>query len=245
MVHIDDAWRHHLALAIVRRAREENVPLADTQAALVQSMIPTDLPTWTTRLKSGYDRIYQRVKWRVQNTAQNGLAFSLFENVPADTPLETDLAMIRGNTAAQGAQPPEQCNDLKPEDSKRGAIEFCARLVCHVWNTDEHGGKKRSTDYVFMKAQKGDSLFGECKRARELLKRWAISIGTIQTDAARLHAAQSGTKHQKRDGMERPETMRQAAKKSRAKEDAEIRAEERAQGKRKAKQGARQSGKKR
>lgn len=160
--------------------------------------------------------------------------------------LKTEAAAVESFVFGTGEVTlPDLLEDLAPDKNKRDAIQYCASLVCHVWNTGEHGGKKRSTDYVFMKAPKGDSLFGECKRARELLKRWTISPGTVQTEAARLHAAQSGTKHKKRDGMERPETMHEAGKKSRAKEQAEIRAEERAQGKRKAKQGARQSGKKR
>ena len=111
--------------------------------------------------------------------------------------------------------------DLAPDKSKTDAIQYCARLVCHVWNTRKHGGKKNSTDYVFIKAKKGDSLFGVCKRVRELVEKWAISTGTVMTNAARLHAAQRGTKHKKRDGMERPETMHEAAKKSRAKEQAD------------------------
>ncbi len=111
--------------------------------------------------------------------------------------------------------------DLAPDKSKTDAIQYCARLVCHVWNTRKHGSKKNSTDYVFIKAKKGDSLFGVCKRVRELVEKWAISTGTVMTNAARLHAAQRGTKHKKRDGMERPETMHEAAKKSRAKEQAD------------------------
>ena len=131
--------------------------------------------------------------------------------------------------------------DLAPDKSKTDAIQYCARLVCHVWNSTEHSSKRKSTDYVFAKAEKGDNLFGVCNRARGLVEKWAISIGTVQTNAGEIHAAQSGTKHKKRDGMERPETMRQAAKKSRAKEQAE----ERAERKQKAGHGARQSGKKR
>ncbi len=127
--------------------------------------------------------------------------------------------------------------NLTPDKSKTDAIQYCARLVCYVWNSNEHGGKRRSKDYVFVNARKGDSLFGACNRARELARRWAISTGTVQTEAAIIHAAQGGTKHKKRDGMERPETMRQAAKKSRAAEQAERKQE--------VEHGARRSGKKR
>ena len=57
------------------------------------------------------------------------------------------------------------------------------------------------------------------------------------TKAATIHALQSGGKHIKADGMERPETMREAARKSREAERAEM--------EREAEPGARRSGKKR
>ena len=132
---------------------------------------------------------------------------------------------------------PDLLKDLAPESKKADAIRYCARLVCHVWNTDKHGGKRKATDYVFVKAKEGESLFGDCRYARTLVEKWGISTGGIMTSAATMHAAQSGGKHIKADGMERPETIREAAKKSRAAEQAER--------KRKAEHGARRSGKKR
>ena len=132
---------------------------------------------------------------------------------------------------------PDLLKDLAPESKKGDAIQYCARLVCYVWNTGEHGGKRKSTDYVFVKAKEGESLFSDCQYARTLVAKWGISVGGIMTVAAKIHAEQSGGKHIKADGMERPETMHETAKKSRA--------AERAERERKAKQGARQSGKKR
>lgn len=120
---------------------------------------------------------------------------------------------------------PDLLKDLAPESNRADAIQYCARLVCHVWNTGEHGGKRKSADHVFVKAKEGESLFCDCKYARTLVAKWGISVGGIMTVAAKIHAGQSGGKHTKADGMERPETMRQAAKKSRAKEQAEERAE--------------------
>jgi hypothetical protein len=120
---------------------------------------------------------------------------------------------------------PDLLKDLAPESNRADAIQYCARLVCHVWNTGEHGGKRKSADHVFVKAKGGESLFCDCKYARTLVEKWGISVGGIMTVAAKIHAEQSGGKHIKADGMERPETMRQAAKKSRAKEQAEERAE--------------------
>ena len=120
---------------------------------------------------------------------------------------------------------PDLLKDLTPESNRTDAIQYCARLVCHVWDTGEHGGKRKSADHVFVKAKEGESLFGDCKYARTLVAKWGISVGGIMTVAAKIHAGQSGGKHTKADGMERPETMRQAAKKSRAKEQAEERAE--------------------
>lgn len=127
--------------------------------------------------------------------------------------------------------------DLAPDKSKTDAIQYCARVLLHVWNTREHGGKRKSADYVFVKAKEGESLFGDCRYARTLVKKWGISTGGIMTVAGTIHAKQSGGKHIKADGMERPETMQQAAKKSRA--------AERAEREQKAEHGARQSGKKR
>ena len=132
---------------------------------------------------------------------------------------------------------PDLLKDLAPESKKGGAIQYCARLVCHVWNTGEHGGKRKSADYVFVKAKEGESLFGDCRYARRLVEKWGISTGGIMTKAATIHAAQSGGKHIKADGMERPETMREAARKSREAERSEM--------ERKAEHGARRSGKKR
>lgn len=153
---------------------------------------------------------------------------------------------INGEEKNTGTRNADELNDelqkdLAPDRSKTDAIQYCARLVCHVWNSNEHGGLRKSIDYVFIKVKRGTGLYSVCNRARGLVKKWAISTGTVQTEAAKLHAMQSGTKHKKRDGMERPETMRQAAKKSRAKEQAE----ERAERKQKAGHGTRQSGKKR
>ena len=132
---------------------------------------------------------------------------------------------------------PDLLKDLAPESKKGDAIQYCARLVCHVWNTGEHGGKRKSADYVFVKAKEGESLSGDCRYARRLVEKWGISTGGIMTKAATIHALQSGGKHIKADGMERPETMREAARKSREAERSEM--------ERKAEHGARRSGKKR
>jgi hypothetical protein len=132
---------------------------------------------------------------------------------------------------------PDLLKDLAPESKKGDAIQYCARLVCHVWNTGEHGGKRKSADYVFVKAKDGESLFVDCRYARRLVEKWGISTGGIMTKAATIHALQSGGKHVKADGMERPETMCEAARKSRE--------AERAERERKTEHGARRSGKKR
>lgn len=132
---------------------------------------------------------------------------------------------------------PDLLKDLMPESKRGDAIQYCARLVCYVWNTGEHGGKRKSNNYVFVKAKEGENLFGDCRYARTLVTKWGISTGGIMTNAATMHAAQSGGKHMKADGMERPETMREAARKSRA--------AERAEREQKAEHGTRRSGKKR
>ncbi len=152
---------------------------------------------------------------------------------------ETLERIINLETLLTGREEPnaELEKDLAPDKIKTDAIKYCARLVCHVWNTGEHGGKRKTADYVFVKAKEGESLFSDCQYARTLVAKWGISVGGIMTVAAKIHAEQSGGKHIKADGMERPETMHETAKKSRA--------AERAERERKAKQGARQSGKKR
>ena len=120
---------------------------------------------------------------------------------------------------------PELTDGLIPNTSKHDAREYCARIVLEAWNSGKHGGKRKSTDYVFIQAKSGANLFDEIRRARNLKNKWGLATGGIMQRAAELHAMQSGGKHKKRDGLERPETMRQAAKKSREKERKDMDAE--------------------
>ena len=167
------------------------------------------------------------LKRRARLAQERGLPISVFRDVSIDTPLADEIALLEsyksGQQAANGLG--ELTKDLKPDENKTDAIQFCARLVCHVWNLGTHGGLQKSMDYVFQNAAKGTGIFGRCKYARDLVNMWNIPLGTIRTTAGNIHRKQGGTKHKKRDGLERPETLGQAAKKSRAAERAEMEAE--------------------
>jgi len=47
--------------------------------------------------------------------------------------------------------------DLAPDKSKTDAIQYCARLVRHVWNTRKHGGKRKTINYVSTGGKGDDS----------------------------------------------------------------------------------------
>ena len=123
--------------------------------------------------------------------------------------------------------------ELEPDKTKHDAREYCARVLLHVWNTGEHGGKRKSAKYVFGEAKRGLRPSDDIHYARTLQKKWGLATGGIVVLAAEYHAAQSGGKHKKSDGMERPETMREAAKKSRANERKKMGAEGKRRGGRK------------
>ena len=167
------------------------------------------------------------LKRRAQLAQRYGAPVSIFRDVSIDAPLADEIALAESYKSTQPAADglEELTRDLKPEANKTDAIQYCARLVCHVWNLGANRGLRKCMDYVFQIAAKGVSIFGACKRARDLVNMWNISLGTIRTTAGKIHSKQGGSKHKKRDGMERPETMQQAAKKSRAAERAEMEAE--------------------
>ena len=147
--------------------------------------------------------------------------------------LDTEADYVEGLDLQDGQGKPDLIGELKPDKSKHDAREYCARVLLHVWNTGEHGGKRKSADYVFIMAKRGASLFADIQHARTLKDKWGLATGGIMERAAELHATQGGGKHKGRDGMERPETMRQAAKKSRADERKKMGAEGKRRGGRK------------
>lgn len=162
---------------------------------------------------------------RVRLAKDKGLSVTIFKGVSIDASIADEIALVQAYqskpTGATADTTAFACDDLKPGESKTDAIQYCARLVCDVWNSNEHGGLRRCINYVFQTATKKADIFGACNRARDLVKMWAISLGTIQTVAGEIHSRQGGTKHKKRNGIARPETLREAAKKSRAAEQAE------------------------
>ena len=211
-------------LARLRRTKEMIIRLSNVLGAkseagyeLVRSMI---------RCQRKYDeRKFTAILQRRLTLAQDrGLPVSIFRNVPIDASIADEIALVQAYqskpTGATADTTAFACDDLKPRESKTDAIQYCARLVCDVWNSNEHGGLRRCINYVFQTATKKADIFGACNRARDLVKMWAISLGTIQTVAGKIHSRQGGTKHKKRNGIARPETLREAAKKSRAAEQA-------------------------
>ena len=143
------------------------------------------------------------------------------------------LCGLHANNEAAKPLAQELIGDLMPDKSKHDAREYCARVLLHVWNTGAHGGKRKSADYVFITAKRGASLYADIHHARSLKDKWGLATGGIMERAAELHATQGGGKHKKSDGMERPETMREAAKKSRADERKKMGAEGKRRGGRK------------
>lgn len=127
------------------------------------------------------------------------------------------------NSDTSGGQCTDNINlqeDINPNEKKKDAKSYMARLVCHVWCLiPKRRSKSKATDYVFRDAKDGDRYFGDCVYARRLLDQYNYSPSTIQLEAAKLHAVLQTFR---KKGMEYPESWHEMVRKSKLKEDRDI-----------------------
>lgn len=126
------------------------------------------------------------------------------------TTIKSALESLRGEVEL-----PDLLENIDPERHKKDARIYCARLACYVWS-NLNKSKRTCVDYVFREAKEGSRLYADCKLARAYMQKFSFLESSVTTLAAVYHAKENHFKHD--DKISRPESMREAAKKSAQKE---------------------------
>ena len=132
--------------------------------------------------------------------------------------------MLELDAEREDVQSKDFAEDLDPERNQKDAITFCARVVLYAW-TQLNKTKRTASDYVFIGAKEGDRIFAACKRARTYQQCYNFKPSSVETQAGLLHAAE--TNYIRQDGIKRPESMHQAAIRSRQEEKKNLKTQKR------------------
>ena len=212
--------KHSIALA------DGNHVAAQTFSTVFNALPPCD--------KIDHPKDWTDIEAEAQRLAQSTTPDEIYVAICGAFRMDAEATNEINNGNSNGTAPENTNNkpydrDLNPERSKADARDYMAGLVCYVWcEIPKCKSKTSACDYVFQSAKDGDRLYGDCIRARNLLKTYDYNPSTIKTEAAKLHAKL--TTWRKTTGLEWPDNWREMGKKSKAKEDIQCRSTKRKRG---------------